>query len=73
MNEEMYSVLEKIYDEYFDIFQFESFHYGGDEVNLNCWNSSALVTKPMQDQNISLKEEGFIQIWTNAKVILNFI
>ena len=42
-------------------FQFESFHYGGDEVNLNCWNSSASVTKPMQDQNISLKEEGFIQ------------
>ena len=28
----MYSVLSEIYEEYFEIFQFDSFHYGGDEV-----------------------------------------
>ena len=30
----MYDVLEEIYDEYQDIFQFDSFHMGGDEVGL---------------------------------------
>jgi N-acetyl-beta-hexosaminidase len=32
MIDDMYSVLGQIYDEYFDIFNFDSFHFGGDEV-----------------------------------------
>ena len=32
MVDDMYLVLEQLYEEYFDIFQFDSFHYGGDEV-----------------------------------------
>ena len=31
----MYQVLEDIYDEWQDIFNFDSFHMGGDEVNNN--------------------------------------
>ena len=38
----MYDVLEEIYDEYQDIFQFDSFHMGGDEVGLirSYWSQS---------------------------------
>merc|ERR1711962_131684 len=62
--DEMYSVLEQIYEEYFDIFQFDTFHYGGDEVDFRCWNSSEAVTNPMRDEGLSLDEQGFVTIWT---------
>ena len=32
MVDDMYVVLRQIFEEYYDIFQFDSFHYGGDEV-----------------------------------------
>ena len=35
MVDEMYEVLEQVFEEYFEIFQFDSFHYGGDEVCFN--------------------------------------
>ena len=35
MVDEMYEVLEQVFKEYFEIFQFDSFHYGGDEVCFN--------------------------------------
>ena len=35
MVDEMYGVLEQVFEEYFEIFQFDSFHYGGDEVCFN--------------------------------------
>lgn len=58
MVDEIYSVLQQIYDEYFDLFDYDSFHYGGDEVDFRCWNSSEAVTKPMLEQNKPLSEEG---------------
>ena len=33
MVDDMYVVLRQIFEEYYDIFQFDSFHYGGDEVS----------------------------------------
>ena len=32
MVDDMYVVLRQIFEEYYDIFQFDSFHFGGDEV-----------------------------------------
>ena len=34
MVDDMYVVLRQIFEEYYDIFQFDSFHYGGDEVSM---------------------------------------
>ncbi len=58
MNEDIYPVLGQLYDELFDIFQFDSFHFGGDEVQFSCWNSTEEVTRPMQDQDIPITEDG---------------
>ena len=32
MVEEMYTILDQIFQEYYELFEFDSFHYGGDEV-----------------------------------------
>ena len=63
MMEGMYDVLEQIYQEYYEIFDFDSFHYGGDEVDFRCWNSSEAVTKPMLDQGLKLDTQGFVDVW----------
>ena len=33
-SDDMYNVLKEIFDEYQDIFDYDSFHVGGDEVSL---------------------------------------
>ncbi len=63
MNADMYDFLRKIYDEYFDIFAFDTFHFGGDEVHFGCWNSSEAVTGPMAAEDLPLTEEGYVTIW----------
>jgi len=64
MVDEMYGVLEQVFEEYFEIFQFDSFHYGGDEVDFRCWNSSEAVTNPMRDEGLLTDHQGFVEIWT---------
>jgi hexosaminidase len=44
----VYEILGQIYGELYDMFSFETFHFGGNEVNFNCWNSSRLVTDYMK-------------------------
>ena len=58
MKEEIYEILEQIFLEYFEIFHFDSFHYGGDEVDFRCWRSEEAVTGPMEGQ-YSTTDEGF--------------
>ena len=64
MIEEMYDVLEQIYEEYGEIFEFDSFHYGGDEVDFRCWNSSQAVINPMLEEGLPLDAQGGIQMVT---------
>ena len=56
-------VLKTIYAEFYEIFNFDSFHYGGDEVDFRCWGSEKSVTDPMLDEGLSLDETGFVTIW----------
>ena len=58
MKEEIYEILEQIFLEYFEIFHFDSFHYGGDEVDFRCWRSEEAVTGPMEGQ-YPTTDEGF--------------
>lgn len=60
---EMYSILENIYREMFELFDPDVFHMGGDEVSVNCWNSSETIQKWMQSQGWGLAEKDFLQLW----------
>ncbi|XP_005185491.1 chitooligosaccharidolytic beta-N-acetylglucosaminidase [Musca domestica] len=62
--DEMYSVLEDIYREMFDLFKPDVFHMGGDEVSVNCWNSSEQIRNWMTSkQGWGLQESDFIRLW----------
>lgn len=57
-------------------FQPDIFHMGGDEVNLNCWNSSTAITSWMQTvKGWNLSESSFYMLWdhfqSNALKALN--
>ncbi len=65
VKKEVVGVLEQIYSEWHDIFDFETFHLGADEVNMNCYNTSDVVTDYMAEHGIPRTEEGFIKIWSN--------
>ncbi|XP_076646966.1 beta-hexosaminidase 1 [Halictus rubicundus] len=63
-SEPMYEILEGIYKDMIDDFQPDIFHMGGDEVNLNCWNSSAVITNWMQTvKGWDLSESSFYKLW----------
>ena len=36
----MYEVLSMVYQEFLELFDTDVFHMGGDEVNMNCYNTS---------------------------------
>ena len=59
----LYEVMDKIYAEFDEIFEFDSFHYGGDEVDFRCWGSEKAVTEPMVNDGLTLDENGFVTIW----------
>lgn len=47
-SEKMYTILEGIYKDMEGLFVSDIFHMGGDEVNLNCWNTSDIVVENMK-------------------------
>lgn len=55
-------MLEKIYVEFYDMFKFETFHLGADEVNIGCWNKSKIITDYMDANNMPRTEEGAFPI-----------
>lgn len=64
-NPNLYSVLKDIY---LDIKDFkepdELLHLGGDEVFINCWNSTVEITDYMESQNYDRSTRGFLQLWS---------
>lgn len=50
------SVVEKLYQDFFEVFDNDLFHMGGDEVNANCWESELKWNK--NDGNFD-----FISTW----------
>ena len=56
--EEIYDILEKIYREWYDMFDFDTFHMGADEVSFKCWNSSARLKVQMRAEGLEPTEEG---------------
>ncbi|MCL4133757.1 UNVERIFIED_CONTAM: hypothetical protein GTU68_037765 [Idotea baltica] len=64
-NENIYKVLEKIYVELAELFQpLDMFHFGGDEVEVNCWNTSSEISDWMVRNGFGLKEQAYFQQWS---------
>ncbi|KAM7356950.1 beta-hexosaminidase 1 [Cochliomyia hominivorax] len=62
--DDMYAVLQDIYQDMFDLFKPDVFHMGGDEVSVNCWNSSEQIRNWMTSkQGWGLQESDFIRLW----------
>ena len=55
VNDKMYEVLSDIYKEYLQLFDTDVVHMGGDEVNMNCYNTSAEIRKHLElhDKTVS--------------------
>ncbi|XP_076038793.1 beta-hexosaminidase 1 [Oratosquilla oratoria] len=64
-NENIYKVLGDIYKELVDLFSpIDLFHYGGDEVNLNCWNTSKEVTDWMEASGFGRDDDAYYKQWS---------
>ncbi|XP_068158521.1 chitooligosaccharidolytic beta-N-acetylglucosaminidase [Drosophila tropicalis] len=59
----LYDVLEDIYSDMFKLFKPDVFHMGGDEVSVNCWNSSEQIRQWMLDQDWGLNTSDFMRLW----------
>ena len=69
-----------IYREFYDMFDFDSFHMGADEVHLGCWNSSSSIAEfmendiRMKDRDEQCKEDKYCKyrlwdcIWSWKKL-----
>lgn len=64
-NANMYVIMKKIYEDILEMgAKEETIHMGGDEVNLNCWNSTEEIRQGMIKNGISLNEAGFYVLWS---------
>jgi len=62
-NEKIYEVLGKIYKTYFELFQPDIYHAGGDEININCWNSTEEVSRWMKSHKGGVQEKDYLALW----------
>lgn len=60
----IYDILEKIYAEWYELFDYDTFHMGADEVKFGCWNKSDSIVEYMTEHNMPRTEEGFVQLWS---------
>lgn len=62
-NNRVYEILGGLYKEYTELFQTDLFHMGGDEVNVNCWQSTPRIVEWMNNNSIPINIDGFVDIW----------
>jgi len=63
INPEVYTTLGKLYQDFFELFDTDMFHMGGDEVNLNCWNSTAEIRAHLSRQGQQGTKEELLDLW----------
>lgn len=61
--DDMYNVIEDIFSDMFELYNPDVFHMGGDEVSVNCWNSSATIRNWMTQRGWGLSEADFMRLW----------
>ena len=65
VNPNVYITLGKLYQDFFELFETDMFHMGGDEVNLNCWNSTEEIQQAMRRQGKTGTEDELLELWKN--------
>ncbi|XP_063598482.1 chitooligosaccharidolytic beta-N-acetylglucosaminidase-like [Penaeus indicus] len=66
VNNNTYSILSKIYEEMVSLFgPLDFFHFGGDEVNLNCWNTTEEIVKHMEEQGRGRDADAYYKLWSD--------
>lgn len=64
INRHLYTVLSQLYQDVIDIFdEKETFHMGGDEVHLGCWNSTDEIINYLNYHGRNRTTEDFLQLW----------
>ena len=63
VNEKMYEVLSMVYQEFLELFDTDVFHMGGDEVNMNCYNTSKEIRDYLENDNKIGTEEDILDLW----------
>ena len=59
----MYEVLSMVYQEFLELFDTDVFHMGGDEVNMNCYNTSKEIRDYLENDNKIGTEEDILDLW----------
>ena len=59
----MYEVLSMVYQEFLELFDTDVFHMGGDEVNMNCYNTSKEIREHLELENKIGTEEDILDLW----------
>ncbi|XP_053606493.1 chitooligosaccharidolytic beta-N-acetylglucosaminidase [Plodia interpunctella] len=63
-NQVMYRVLRNLYRDIADMLpKPQLFHMGGDEVFIECWNSSQEIKSYMANKGFAINQEGFMRLW----------
>lgn len=60
---ELYDVLQTMYGDWIGMFQPATFHVGGDEVHLGCWNSTPSILSWLQAEGRGTAEDDFMFLW----------
>ena len=60
----IYEVLQMIFKDMLTMFRPTSFHMGGDEIHVGCWNSTQMITDWLVEQGRGLNEDDFIWMWS---------
>lgn len=63
LNDNTYKILESIYNDYLAKFSPDLFHFGGDEVNIGCWNTSQPIIDWMKSMNKTRTFDDFMDLW----------
>ena len=62
-SEKVYEILEGLYKDFLEGFHPDIFHMGGDEININCWNSSAPIKEWIEARGWDTSAETYFQLW----------
>ena len=57
---------------FFDLFQPDLFHAGGDEVNLNCWKQTKEVSDYTKQKFGGVSNKQFFDLWEDFLVVSFF-
>ncbi|XP_043213547.1 chitooligosaccharidolytic beta-N-acetylglucosaminidase-like [Amphibalanus amphitrite] len=69
INDNMYTVLEKIYKDFNTLFQPDIFHMGGDEININCWKTSPEIADYVSDHGGDPTDDSeYMELWAQYQL-----